>query len=72
MTSDQNTYSHELLETFGMLNAKEASIPLDPGMRYRQATGYNTLVVKITRTSEKLPNFDYSSQENYANFMTGN
>ncbi len=43
MTLDQNTYSHELLETTGMLNAKGASTPLDPGMKYRQATEDNML-----------------------------
>ncbi|XP_054724441.1 nucleosome-remodeling factor subunit BPTF-like [Uloborus diversus] len=38
MTLDQNTYSKELLETTGMLNAKGASTPLDPGMKYVHAT----------------------------------
>lgn len=43
MTLDQSTYANELLQTTGMLNAKGASTPLDPGMRYFPASKENML-----------------------------
>lgn len=43
MTLDQNAYASELLERAGMSNAKGASTPLDPGMKYLPATPDNTL-----------------------------
>lgn len=43
MTLDQNTYSKELLEATGMSNSKGAATPLDPGMKYVQATESNML-----------------------------
>lgn len=43
ITLDQSTYASELLETTGMSNCKGASTPLDPGMRYVQASEDNML-----------------------------
>ena len=43
ITLDQSVYANELLETTGMSNAKGASTPLDPGMRYVPATKDNML-----------------------------
>lgn len=43
ITLDQSTYSNELLETTGMSNCKGAATPLDPGMRYVQASEDNML-----------------------------
>lgn len=38
ITLDQSAYATELLQTTGMLNAKGASTPLDPGMKYVPAS----------------------------------
>ncbi|XP_035215308.1 uncharacterized protein LOC118188897 [Stegodyphus dumicola] len=43
VTLDQSVYASELLETTNMQDAKGASTPLDPGMKYTTATKDNML-----------------------------
>jgi Reverse transcriptase (RNA-dependent DNA polymerase)/gag-polypeptide of LTR copia-type/Integrase core domain/GAG-pre-integrase domain len=43
ITLDQTTYIREILNTFGMEDAKGASTPLDPGMKFNKATEHEVM-----------------------------
>lgn len=47
LTLDQSSYAEEILKTFEMQNAKGASTPLDPGMKYRLPADPDAKNVKV-------------------------